>query len=111
MMSIALLRIAGLVLKYARLPALLLVVVVVGNGLLTPLSVWLSRNVIDSATAAVRAGDGMRAARPWVLAFVVVLVLSNLRELLEQILKVRIAHKLRDNLAPLVADKVASPSS
>ena len=108
MMCIALLRIAGLVLKYARLPALLLVVVVVGNGLLTPLSVWLSRNVIDSATAAVRAGDGMRAALPWVLAFVVVLVLSNLRELLEQILKIRIAHRLRDNLTPLIADKVAN---
>lgn len=105
---VALLRIAGLVLKHGRLPALLLLVVMVTNGALTPLGVLLSRNMIDSAIDAVGTGSGILAVLPWVMGFVVVMVLYNLRELLEQILKIRITHRLRDNLLPLIADKTAN---
>lgn len=107
-MLVALLRIAELVLKHGRWPAFLLLVLIVTNGALTPINVWLARNTIDTAVGAVNSGSGMLAVLPWVLGFVVVLALYNLRELLEQVLQIRITHRLRDNLLPLIAHKTAN---
>lgn len=102
----SLLQMIGLVLKHGRLPAFLLVVLVVTNGALAPLIVWLSQHLIDETVAAVREQASFAAALPWLLALLLVLIAHNTRELMEQVLKIRLTHRLRDSLCPAVAQKL-----
>ncbi len=109
-----LLKCIGLVFRHGGFPAFLLTVLIVTNGALAPLSVWLWQNIIDSVTANIGNGSlahtvgegGFMAAVPWIAAFVFVLLLYNMRELSKQVLMIGITHRLRDNLLPAIADKI-----
>lgn len=98
-------KLIRLVLNNGGWRARILFLLIVSNGALAPIKTWLLRNVVDSVVTDQSGSSILAAALPWVAGLVLVLLLYNLRELAEQILKIRLTHKLRDRLSPIIAQK------
>lgn len=94
-----------LIYKKGKHISILLTVLIVGNGILLPLSAYFIKSIIDVGANELKMGTKLTPILPWVFALVGVLILYNLRELLEQLLKVKLSHKLRDEIMPKVVEK------
>ncbi len=94
-----------LVLRTGGLPAVILAVAVIGNGALSPLSVWLTKKTIDTGIDRLSGDGDIQTFLSWIILLILVLVVYNIRELTEMVLKIRITHRLRDNLVPIIAQK------
>ncbi len=93
-----LLKIIRLVLKEGKLPAVILLILIITNGALVPINIYLWQQIIDISIHEFRTGGSIAPVLPYILGFIMILSLYNLRELLEQITKTKLTHRLRDNL-------------
>ena len=101
-----LLRITYTVLRHGRWPAVLLMILIVANGVLLPLNLYFWEKIIDTTVQVMESGGSVLPILPYLLGFIVLLALYNLRELCEQIVRIRLTHRLRDNFLPQISRKM-----
>lgn len=85
----------------------MLTLVILANGAMLPLRIGLTQGLIDTGIQLRGLGD-IASLAPWVVGLMLCLLFSNMRELMEMLLKIRIQHRLRKSLSPCILHKLAS---
>jgi ATP-binding cassette subfamily B protein len=95
------------VLRLGGFPAVALALVMLVNGAMAPLTIWLTQNVIDIGIRQSEQGQTLTPVIPWLIGLVLALVCLNLRELTEMVTMIRLKHRLRDWFNPRVLAKLS----
>lgn len=95
------------VLRLGGFPAVALALVMLVNGAMAPLTIWLTQNVIDIGIRQSEQGQTLTPVIPWLVGLVLALVCLNLRELTEMVTMIRLKHRLRDWFNPRVLAKLS----